>query len=104
MMYILTREQIEEMVKSGKVDEDTLRVNVAVTGWSLSDLMNTVLEDDDKLGDHVNWIPTIANPEIFEMVSNEVQDRASRVDSSFMNEELTEIAEDYKELWVRAVK
>lgn len=104
MMYILTREQIEEMVKSGKVDEDTLRVNVAVTGWSLSDLMNTVLEDDDKLGDHVNWCPTIANPEIFEMVSSEVQDRASRVDSSFMNEELTEIAEDYKELWVRAVK
>lgn len=104
MMYILTREQIEEMVKSGKVDEDTLRVNVAVTGWSLSDLMNTVLENDDKLGDHVNWFPTIANPEIFEMVSNEVQDRASRVDSSFMNEELTEIAEDYKELWVRAVK
>ena len=103
-MYILTREQIEKMIEDGKIDENVLRVNQAVTGWSLGDLMNTAMENSESHKDSVNWYPEIVNQEIFNMVADRVRDRASDIDNSETNQGLIEIAEEYIGLWVKAVK
>lgn len=103
-MYILTREQIEQMIEEGKINENVLKVNQAVTGWSLGDLMNTAMENSEVHKDNVNWYPEIVNYEVFNMVSDRVRDRASDVDNSETNQELIEIAEEYIGLWIKAVK